>query len=751
MALPIHKINKRKILAVAILLFGFLVTLSIGDVQAGAQDSSVSFKKDSSTGFFGLTIKDSDGIQEFSFSPIGKLPYGGGLSGCPKTFSIKNATFDDPGDFTPVMPGYVIDCRNNTSELEIPPPEDGLSISKILKKEEPPPPPPPPAIQPEEEQKKGPLTLSDVPYPVLELGNCGSETECRSYCDNAAHAKECFAFAKQYSLISKEEAKETADKFLNVTNGPGGCNSWASCENYCNTIDHIDACIVFAEDTGYYSGDKLAEAKKFQSIIKSGKQFPGGCTDRNTCEIYCADSNHMEECLNFAEETGFMPKEEIEQARKILPLMQRGETPGGCTSKEQCEKYCFAEEHLDECIAFADKAGLLSDEEREMIKKTGGKGPGGCRSKEQCEAYCADNMDACFDWSLQNGFMTENELQKAREGISRFKEELDTMPPEVVGCLKDTMGEQNFNRLANGQPVFDREMEGKMKSCFSQLTSQLSQQLNSLPPEGAQCIKDTIGEEGLNKLQSGEFDGDIDFSSLETCFQQLQASFGGGGPGGPGGFTGPGGCTSIDECTSFCQTNPQECEGFGPPGGGGEHGGFPGSSIPSGESYVGPGGCATPEECIRYCQEESHKDECNAFQTPATTPYAGGAGPGGCGSVEECREYCGAHPSECEGFISEEVPSEVKCQAGFEIKRDNRDFKYCSPLSCPEGQQFITDFYGRQACSPIGDSQQYQQSPATDYQQQYEQQYPQEPPTGSFVPIKNPVALILWPLLQLIQ
>lgn len=570
---PILNLNK-KTLPLAILLAGFLVGLVIARAHAAANDSSITLKKDPASGLFSLTIKDPDGIQEFSLTPPGRFPYSGGLSSCPRSFSIDNVAFNDPSDFKPVMSAYVIDCRNNTADLTIAPPENGLAKSTpVIKEAAPSPPQPSPKKEePKEEKKGGPLSASDVKYPVLELGGCQSEKECRSYCDNSEHGKECFAFAKKYKLITEKEAERAEKQFFDVKKGPGGCNSGTSCEAYCNNVNHLDECIAFAEESGYYSGDKLAEAKKFQQLVKSGKQFPGGCKDRNTCELYCNDPNHMEECLSFAEETGFMPKEEIDQARKILPLMKKGETPGGCTSKEQCEKYCFEDSHADECVAFAEKAGLISAEDAVMVKKTGGKGPGGCRSKEQCEAYCENNSDECFKWAQDNGLVSSADLDRMKTGMAKFKEQLDKIPPEVAECLKDAAGEKNFNKLINGQPVFDRGLEGKMKACFNQLTSQVSKQLNTLPPEASQCIKDTIGEEGLRKLQSGEPGENVDFGSLEGCFQKLQSSFSGeaGGPGGPGGsgsFSGPGGCKSIDECTSYCQTNPDACKNFAPPGG----------------------------------------------------------------------------------------------------------------------------------------------------------------------------------------
>ncbi len=686
-------ITTTKLLAASILVLSFLLSLATIHVEAAVNDSSINFKKPPGSEAFTLTIRDPDGVQEFSLSPVEQFRYGGLLSGCSKSFVSDNVSFRDPSDFTPVMPAYVVDCQNNTTELEISPPVKGVAKSVAVKKEVPPPPPPPP---PQEEKKEGPLSAEDIQYPVPELGNCQSEAECRSYCDNVDHAKECLAFAKKYNLISEQESKEAADKFLNIKNGPGGCNSWSSCENYCNTIDHLDQCIAFAEETGYYSGDELAEARKFQGLVKSGAQFPGGCKDRNTCEIYCSDSSHMEECLNFAEKSGFMPQEEIDEARKFMVLMRQGESPGGCTSKEQCENYCSEDNHIEECIAFAEKAGVMTAEEAEMVRKVGGKGPGGCHSKTQCEAYCEENSEECFNFAKEHGLMSEADLERMSKGMEQFRENLDKMPPEVVQCLEDALGEENFEKIKNGKPIFDRGMEGKMKSCFGQMTADLSQKLSKLPPEAVECIKGAVGEDGLRKLQSGEFGEDLNFESLEGCFEQLQQSLGGGGNFGEGGFSGPGGCKNTEECIEYCTAHQEECEGFGPPGGG--SGGFPG----------GPGGCKSQEECKAYCQE--HPDACKGFQPPGGAgglpggfqpPSGGGGGfngPGGCTNKEECIAYCTAHYTDpvCASYIGgggstggEPGPggclSQAECKAYCQTHyTDPACVAYGGGLACPE-------------------------------------------------------------------
>ncbi len=562
----------KKILLALCAISAFFTTFAL-NVYAAPNNASIILKENAS-GLVDFTIKDPDGILEFSFMPSGKSPYGGTLSGCLGTFTHTDTAFVSPIDFTPSMKATIIDCKNNTTEFEIPPMINKTTRGKIITKEEATPSPAPaPAQEETKEKTQKEKTLADVRYPVKELGDCQNKKECLTYCDAAIHAKECFAFAKKYNLLSEKEAKDAADKFLNVTNGPGGCNSGASCEQYCNSTDHLDECISFGEKHNYLSGEQLKEAKKIQRLVKANKKFPGGCKNRNSCELYCNDTAHIDECLAFAEENDMIPKDELEQAKKVKEFIKRGETPGKCTSKESCESYCLADEHADECIAFAQKAGLVSEEDAAIIKKTGGKGPGGCHSKNQCELYCKDHQEECFAWAKDNGLMNEKDMQRMQQGMKQFKEHLDKMPPEVMQCLKNQVGEDNFNILREGKPIFDRTLEAKMKSCFAKMTTQMNEQFSKMPPEVMQCVKGAIGEEAFQKMQQGEFTDNANFEGMEACFQKMREQMGGGEhgdeqggfPGAESGghFSGPGGCKSREECEAYCRNHLEECQKFG--------------------------------------------------------------------------------------------------------------------------------------------------------------------------------------------
>lgn len=374
--------------------------------------------------------------------------------------------------------------------------------------------------------QKATADAADIQFPVAELGNCKSETDCRSYCDKPENIPACLNFAEKNNLMAKGEI-ETARKFVATRNkGPGGCTSKDSCETYCNDISHIDECVSFAEDNSMIPEEELKEAKKVRDAIKRGVK-PPACGSKKQCDSYCESSEHMEECINFAIEAdlmsgeekensqkmlqavkkgikpppcrgkeacdqycqqpdnmeacmsfaieaGFMPEAERENAQKMLSAIKKGVKPPNCRGKEECDAYCQSDEHFEECANFAEAAGFMDAKEAEMARKTKGKGPGGCKGKEECESFCNNqaNQEICFKFAEDNGMIPEEELKKMKEGMGRMRERGNGMPP---------------------------------------------------PP----------GEQGQER---GEF------------------------------RQGPGGCSTPEECQSFCSQNPEQCRNLGQPG-----------------------------------------------------------------------------------------------------------------------------------------------------------------------------------------
>lgn len=195
---------------------------------------------------------------------------------------------------------------------------------------------------------------------------------------------------------------------------------------------------------------------------------PLPCTDQASCEEYCKE--HLEECVAFGKKEGQLVGEDPVKMDAFVALMERKETPGGCSSFAACETYCFEAGHMEECMQFASAQGLASSEDIELFRKTGGRGPGGCIGR-QCEAYCnsPEHIEGCMTWATEQGFVTGGEVQAMREGMRSFKDHVANLPAEVVVCMKGAVGETVFAQIIAGEPVFSNDLNLTMQPCFASM------------------------------------------------------------------------------------------------------------------------------------------------------------------------------------------------------------------------------------------------------------------------------------------
>ncbi|MDO8676664.1 MAG: hypothetical protein Q7K16_03400, partial [Candidatus Azambacteria bacterium] len=261
--------------------------------------------------------------------------------------------------------------------------------------------------------------LNEVTYPVAELGNCASQEECKAYCSESSNYSKCAKFAQKNNLIALvPDDKKAVFKAMQNGEGPGKCEDEISCRAYCEDIDNIEECVDFVEKFKLASGDELKEMRQMVSIKKSGVAFPGNCKTKESCMKYCDNSANAVACMEFALKAGFIPKEDAEAVGKIiLYLKSGGKMPSGCARKESCDAYCADDAHINECMDFAAGAGFMTKEEAEIMKKTGGKGPGNCKSREACDNYCKDeaHIDECMDFAVKAGFMSKEDAAMAKK------------------------------------------------------------------------------------------------------------------------------------------------------------------------------------------------------------------------------------------------------------------------------------------------------------------------------------------------
>ena len=745
--------------------------------ESADNNANLSLVKDKGTGLFILNMKDAQGIKSFSLVfPTDKLPYGGDLSGCSASKKIDNITISDPSDFRPLMNAVILDCQGNETEFEISAPVDGVAQVKKVGIEPIPVAPSPPVNSENGSgaptgginiSSAGTDTLADIQYPIKDLGGCGSREACKAYCEKSENIERCVAFAEKNGLLSAKEIQKGKkfSELLKAGATPGECKTEKECHSYCNDTDKIEECVEFAEKNGFMEEKELGEAKKIRGLIKSGKNLPGNCKNRTACEAFCKNLEHLDECIAFAKEAGFMTEKEIAEAEKILPLMKSGQTPGGCKSREECEAFCEDENNFQKCFEFADKAGLITAEEREMMKKTGGKGPGGCKGRA-CQTFCEnpENQKICFEFGKEHGLISEQDIKRMEEGKHLIKEQLESGPPEVQECLRSVV---DINALETEGFAGGPALGEKMKECFKKMV-----------PEGMR----------------GQFE-----------FREN------------GEFRGPGGCASQEECKAYCTANPDAC-GIKLPDIGAETRGMPpleGNTPPAGEGGFS-GRCSFMNfnpVCAVYGEDQSHtfNNECMARQHGATNIKQGA-----CPEDVPCERtpspVCGIK----NGIIQDYFNKCVALGDNAEIKYESAcrsdtaptpgiyptATKICPAMptvnECPQGTTKTKvysspecgDYY---ACKPADTTNIY---PTGDYKQQYEEQYKMQyegqiqlqqtdtQPTTNFigpggcttaeqcreyctknytdpackefmpsssVPIQSPLALLLWPFLELFK
>lgn len=409
--------------------------------------------------------------------------------------------------------------------------------------------------------------LAGVTFPIAELGSCADKASCRAYCDDASHMNECVAFAESHGLMNAEEASR-AKRFgetIATGSGPGGCTSPRACQEYCENVAHLDACMAFAEKNKF-TGPEYAHGQKIRTYIKSGGSMPGGCTSRASCQAYCEDFNHAEECLAFAEAAGIMedlgdddghdgsemnmkregPRGNAmptrEQMAKLAALAKNGETPGKCTSKASCEAYCHDGAHMEECMAFAEKMGFMSKEEasraRAFIEKGG---PGGCKSEAECHAYCnaPENREMCFRFAEENGLIPPEEIERMKEGMVRMRQGLEQAPPEVRECLKSSLGETVIEDIQSGKLVPGPDIGERARSCFEKFggAHDPSEVMRQAPAEVRACLNEKVGL-SFEEITKREPTPEI-ADAFRVCFQQMQFRSGGEGSGAAGMRQGP--------------------------------------------------------------------------------------------------------------------------------------------------------------------------------------------------------------------
>lgn len=457
--------------------------------------------------------------------------------------------------------------------------------------------------------------LSNLTYPITELGSCKDQAACKAYCDNPTNTTACVSFAEKKNLLSPEEL-QTAKKFIaSGSVGPGSCRGKNECRAYCENKTHINECVAYAESNGLMSTQELQKAKKIQSAITKGVKFPS-CQNKKECDAYCEDSAHMEECINFAKEAGLLSEKELENTQKVLTAVKQGIKAPACKGKDACDVYCADARHATECVNFAVATGIVTSDEARIIKETGGVGPGGCKNKNECNTYCsnADNREACMSFAKEHNIPQPQQPGQPNQG--------GTTGPGIGAMQGGGTPSDGLQNPANPTKCI-ASCEAVGKDCISALGSRTKQ----CASDGQYCNQvkcETTDAEG--NRSSAEVMRACSATCLaveNSCYAPIIAE--------------DSRCrTTKDECVTSCQKAAKPTKPTPPAPQSGQptrptKPTEPGQPTQPGQgqpfSQTGPGGCSNVSECTAYCQAHPEaRAECQAFKQSQKPPQPGQGG-----------------------------------------------------------------------------------------------------------------------------
>lgn len=206
-----------------------------------------------------------------------------------------------------------------------------------------------------------------VTFPIVDLGGCSDITSCRNFCEDPLNNATCINYARQKGFYQEDNLEKDKNKVLVAAKSTLGCDSQASCQNFCEVPANYDKCHSFAQTQGI-SGGRIEDPGR-APIIERARQVLG-CTSADSCKSYCEQEANKGKCGDFARQVGLHGGE-----HKV--------GPGGCTSEATCKSFCADPNNFQVCSGFTSVSGGTFS------------GPGGCNNEASCKSYCASHPQDC--------------------------------------------------------------------------------------------------------------------------------------------------------------------------------------------------------------------------------------------------------------------------------------------------------------------------------------------------------------------
>ncbi len=147
-------------------------------------------------------------------------------------------------------------------------------------------------INPQASPIAGTLYVRGFVYPIVELGNCSSKSNCFDYCEQMSNVPACADFSERHGIMPAGSAAATQKlvEALLAGNRPGPCNSLNDCVTYCDKPSSYDDCTAYVQKIGLNTA--VLGASDTVAVIPRG--LLNYCNTAQSCATYCASVSNAD-------------------------------------------------------------------------------------------------------------------------------------------------------------------------------------------------------------------------------------------------------------------------------------------------------------------------------------------------------------------------------------------------------------------------------------------------------------------------
>lgn len=276
------------------------------------------------------------------------------------------------------------------------------------------------------------VKFKNIRFPVAELGNCASVSECKTYCAEEKNRQSCASFAKIKGLASKAETENVKiNNVIRYAKKELNCDSRGTCLSLCAKEENREKCRLFTEK--YHLGKTQKAGNVISKQIIANAKSELNCTDIDTCRNLCEQQENKQSCLRFARKHQ-IANENIDQvpsspSAAILP----------CAKDTGCVSYC--RENPADCKGYNEYLHNQQNQNQRMnltsqtrISTTSPTintgdfiGPSGCKTEEECQSYCEKHPNDCPSFPKVTPTSPVRQTTPSSSGPpSLFREEVPT-------------------------------------------------------------------------------------------------------------------------------------------------------------------------------------------------------------------------------------------------------------------------------------------------------------------------------------